>query len=155
MHVDYGFETVLLGSDLEIQEGLGWKEIVGHPWTKKRNKASLYKVPHHGSPTACAPEIWSTLVAPEAESALTPFVNGRVRLPSSEDVKRIKGYTPRLRTTAPMARQEPKETIAERRLASFLKNATGRGKRMGHLRYRKKVGQTLWTCEMDGAASVL
>ena len=155
VHVDYGFETVLLGSDLETHENLGWKEIVNHPWTRQRNKASLYKVAHHGSPTACMPEIWGTLVAPEAECALTPFVNGRVRLPGSDDVKRIKGYTPFLRSTAPVGRQEPKGTNAERQLVSFLKSATGRGTRMGHLRYRKRMGQTSWICEMDGAAIVL
>lgn len=155
VHVEYGFETILLGSDLEAHDSLGWKEIVSHPWTQRRSKASLYKVAHHGSPTACIPEIWNTLVSADAESALTPFINGRVRLPGEDDVKRIKAYVPRLRSTAPVGRQEPKSTLAERQLVSFLKGATGRGKRMGHLQYRKKKGQANWSCTMNGAAIVL
>lgn len=155
LHVDYGDEAVLLGSDLETHKGLGWREIVGHPWTQHRRRASLYKVAHHGSPTACLPDIWATLVGADAEGALTPFINGSVRLPGADDVKRIKGYTSRLRSTAPVGRQEPRSTLAERQLVSFLKSATGRGKKMGHLRYRKKMGDPLWTCEMNGAAIVL
>lgn len=155
VRVDYSFETILLGSDLETNGSLGWKEIVSHPWTQRGGKASLYKVAHHGSSTACMPEIWNTLVLEDAESALTPFVNGRVRLPTEGDVKRLKTYSRSLRSTAPVGRQEPKSTTAERQLVSFLKNATGRGKRMGHLRYRKKKGQASWSCQMNGSAVIL
>lgn len=152
LHIDYENEAVLLGSDLETHADLGWKTVVSHPWTQSRRKASLYKVAHHGSPTACIPDIWQHLVEPEAQSALTPFINGRVRLPGDADVARIKGYTPKLHATAPVAKHIPKATAAERQLTTFLRNATGRGKRMGHLRYRKKPGQAEWTCELDGAA---
>ena len=73
-------------------------------------------------------------------------------MPDKSDVQRIKGYTDKLHATSVPGRNMPKNTEAERFLPVFLKNATGRSKKMGQIRYRKKVGAAQWTCEVGGSA---
>lgn len=155
IHIDFGSDAVLLGSDLEHHGALGWTATLADPWAATRPKASFYKVAHHGSRTACSPQIWNNLLRPAPVAALTPFINGKVRLPGTLDVLRIKSYDGSLSTTSPNGKNLQIRTEAERLLTSFLKNATGRSEKMGHLRYRKKAGAATWTCSMDGAAQKL
>jgi hypothetical protein len=90
IHIQLPGDAILLGSDLESDGTLGWDAVLADGWAAKRAKSSLYKVSHHGSATACRPDIWSSYVVADPQAALTPFVNGSVRLPRTDDVARIK-----------------------------------------------------------------
>jgi hypothetical protein len=155
IHVQVPGDAILLGSDLESDGTLGWDAVLADGWASRRTKSSLYKVSHHGSATACRSSIWSSYVVGDPEAALTPFVNGSVRLPKADDVARIKTYTNKLTTTCVPGANLPRASEADRQLVTFLRNATGRSKRMGHVRYRKRAGAASWSCELLGAAQKL
>jgi len=88
--IKIGKDGILLGSDLEDtgDEGTGWVAIINSN-TRPQEKASFFKIPHHGSETADNPSIWTSLLKPEPVSSLTPFVLGNVILPRKTDVIRI------------------------------------------------------------------
>lgn len=92
--VKAGDSRILLGSDLEESgdPDTGWTAILD-PATRPQGKASVSKVAHHGSHTAHHPNIWTDLLEPNPHAILTPFVRGRVVLPTSQDSSRICGYT--------------------------------------------------------------
>jgi hypothetical protein len=79
--------SILLGSDLE-EEGSGqtdWSIIV-NSHLPQIGKASVFKVPHHGSKTAHHPHVWSDMPNRDPIVALTPFQRGRVQLPTKDDM---------------------------------------------------------------------
>jgi hypothetical protein len=101
--------AALLGGDLETRgvRTLGWGAIVesaGRP----RQRASLYKVAHHGSANADADEIWDHLLIAAPTAILAPFTRGSVTLPHDADVARICGRACALFMTAPPARPSPR-----------------------------------------------
>jgi hypothetical protein len=93
--VTAGESRILLGSDLEESGDpeTGWTAILD-PAVRPQDKASVFKVAHHGSETAHHPRIWAELLKPIPHAILTPFMRGRVVLPTPQDSSRICGYTP-------------------------------------------------------------
>jgi beta-lactamase superfamily II metal-dependent hydrolase len=99
--VTAGDSRILLGSDLEesIDPETGWTAILD-PAVRPQGKASVFKVAHHGSDTAHNPRIWADLLELNPHAALTPFIRGRIVLPTPQDSSRICGYTPNAFITA-------------------------------------------------------
>jgi hypothetical protein len=86
--VQFGDVTALLGADLIIgPEGCGWKAVLGSHGPSTR--ASIYKVPHHGSPNADHEAVWSDLLSDQVVSLVAPFRSGSVIRPSDTDIDRI------------------------------------------------------------------
>ena len=100
-----GQATMLFGSDLEEsgESDSGWIAILDSP-LRPTSKASLFKVPHHGSATADHPRVWTDLLDDRPHAILTPFVLGRIVLPQLSDVTRLNAQTPNAFITA-----KPKE----------------------------------------------
>ena len=145
--------AVLLGSDLEKR---GWVEILQNAG-RPNDKASAFKVPHHGSKSAHAPEVWERMLDPDPFAVLTPWHRGGSDLPSQQDVRRILSCTTNAYATvrigsstrAPVSRSSMvKRTIREsgvklRRLAMST----------GAVRLRRPLGsRTRWKVEMFGSA---
>ena len=85
-----GDATMLLGGDLEQA---GWITVLGDR-TRPTGRASVFKVPHHGSGNADAPEVWEQMLDPEPLAVLTPWRRGGRLLPAAHDVERILSRTP-------------------------------------------------------------
>lgn len=92
--INIGGLALLLGADLEESddEELGWSIIVTSP-ERPKGKASIFKVPHHGSKTAHNAMVWQEMIAKLNYAILSPYNHGKNKLPSTEDVKRIMSYT--------------------------------------------------------------
>ncbi|MYA41178.1 MAG: hypothetical protein F4Z31_05445 [Gemmatimonadetes bacterium] len=90
--------VALLGADLERN---GWLAIVGEQ-TRPEGRASVFKVPHHGSATADVPEVWHRMLEPDPMAILTPWRRGDKALPTPEDVARLLS-----RTTTAYASADP------------------------------------------------
>lgn len=75
--IKIGEISILLGSDLENTKNpsTGWTVIVNSK-TRPKEKASLLKIPHHGSKNADNPLMWSKMLEKAPISLLTPFVLG-------------------------------------------------------------------------------
>lgn len=79
--------TVILGGDLEKSDAdnRGWLCILNHCDCVKNAKASLFKIPHHGSENAYEDEVWEKLFNHKVlVGQLSPFFHGRSSLPSKE-----------------------------------------------------------------------
>lgn len=91
-----GDVTVLLGSDLEQH---CWIDIL-QGTQRPDGRASMFKVPHHGSKSADEPDVWQLLLDPDPFALLTPWRRGNGVLPQRRDVQRILSYTKNVYSTA-------------------------------------------------------
>ena len=86
-----GEEAALLGADQEEvgSSNKGWRAIV-EARRGKGPRASLFKVPHHGSAGAHNSEVWSELLKACPKSIVTPWKLGAGQLPKDSDRERIR-----------------------------------------------------------------
>ena len=89
--------SVLLGADLEKR---GWRAILQNDYQPPAG-ASVFKVPHHGSANAHIEEVWDQMLAAEPVAILAPYALGRNTLPKTDDVRRLRSFTPAVYSTAP------------------------------------------------------
>ena len=94
--IEVGEIVVLLGSDLEHR---GWVKIL-HDDARPTGAASAFKVPHHGSDSGDAAEVWHRMLDGDPFAVLTPWRRGNRFLPTDADVRRILSRTPSAYTTA-------------------------------------------------------
>lgn len=106
--------NVLLGADLELtdDERLGWKAVVNSN-QRPQVKCHLYKVAHHGSITGDNEEIWSKLLNRLPVGVLTSNSGGKKKLPTEEDIKRVKTHCSDLYSTniSPEKRTERRDSV--------------------------------------------
>ena len=155
-----GPNHVLLGSDLEEQgdERLGWSAVV---LNKHRPdlKASIFKIPHHGSKNAHHPETWSQLTNQQRRvAALTPYNKGR-GLPTPDDVSRIIGLTPLAYISATRASRKVRrrENAVQKLIAQSVVSMRRLPNSPGHIRLRKAIGSPdpNWGLELLHGADLL
>lgn len=88
--VEVGRARLLLGADLERR---GWVPIVQSE-ARPDGRASVVKVPHHGSRGADEPLVWERTLEQHPFAVLTPWYRGGHSLPTVADADRIAGRTP-------------------------------------------------------------
>ncbi len=131
-----GSLRVLLGADLEHtnREGQGWTAILAN--VQDASRASLIKVPHHGSENADCPEVWDKMLHENPIAVITPFTAG-VRLPKNTDLERIAARTSRLYLTSAGGGKPPsRPTAVERAIKQVLSNRRILAGQPGHVRVR-------------------
>lgn len=149
--IERGADSILLGSDLETS---GWRQVVmdsGRP----QARAGVVKIPHHGSTTGHHDDMWTELLTESPVAVLTPFVNGSVKLPTSDDISRLKGLAGNslyVTSTGSQSRFKHKNAAVERTLKETAKQIRHAQPRMGHVRLRKRPGAE-WGAETFGAAT--
>lgn len=112
--VEVGDVRILLGADLENRPGSfeGWTAILDDPTVRPKDKAELFKVPHHGSPDAHEPRVWGELLVERPPALVSPWQwRGRER-PQADDCQRICDLASELWATAPP--QAPDSALLER-----------------------------------------
>ncbi len=157
--VEVGKRQLLLGADLErtSESGTGWSAIIDRS-NILGNKASVFKVPHHGSENGHDGQVWERVLCQEPYAILTPFNCGRKPLPSKDDVKRIVNLTPRAyATTKRRRRQKIKDRTVRRTLAETTRNVYAKSSGLGQIRLRCKLNdpETSWNVELFGNACAL
>lgn len=155
MHIDFGDDAVLLGSDLEDHATFGWSAVVADKWSSDRRRASAYKVAHHGSYTGDTPAIWSTLLSANPIVCMTPFNLGKHRLPTDRDKERIKSYTPHSFISSGSTKKPTLEHTHLKRLEDICKNLSRVNAGFGAIRLRKRFGAAKWIVECFGHAQKL
>ena len=158
LSVQVGGHPVLLGADLQVRSdrGLGWMAIVeAASITAAMHQG--FKVPHHGASNADHDEIWNRMLIPDAWAVISPFVSGRVRLPSKTDCTRMANRTKHCYLTAPpqpVRFRDPNRTVEKTVIEATISAHFVPGK-YGHVRLRKSVREPLdsaWKVEMFGHA---
>jgi hypothetical protein len=90
--------VVLLGGDLERHEEFGWSRAITETAdTRGERRATLLKVPHHGSEDADDDAMWDSLMSVDAFGVVTPF---RTTLPSTSDLQRLHTRVSQLKLAA-------------------------------------------------------
>lgn len=109
---------LLLGADLEMtaDKNMGWDGVLKTVAIKGR-KASVVKVPHHGSITGHSPDLWANHVIEKSTGIVTTFNRGKSPLPTTADVARLKALCATLiSTTLPKSAPPKREPTVERTL---------------------------------------
>ncbi|HEY3815488.1 MAG TPA: hypothetical protein VGL66_19890 [Caulobacteraceae bacterium] len=153
--ISVGDDAMLFGGDLE-EEGnanTGWSAIIGGSG-RPRQKCSLFKIAHHGSPTGDHPEIWTELLMPAPTAALAPWKRGKGSLPSQIDVQRILGFTSDAYSTTSLAGRKPRARgrTVERTIKEASKSFSALPQHPGAVRFRKAVGKGAWQVSLFGDA---
>lgn len=157
--VEVGAVSALLGADLEEpgRPGEGWTAVIRSPG-RPPGRATYFKVPHHGSPNADCPDVWTQLLEPEPTVAVAPYSRGSRPRPSDADLRRLRGRSESVFVTRAGATVKPKRrvTIVEKEMATRKRYVLETG--VGHVRVRHSavapVGRS--TVELaNGAFQVL
>lgn len=152
LHVDFGDDSALLGSDMENAGETGWNEIIADAVCVGQRKATNYKVAHHGSKSGHADGIWSKLLTTPVVSVMTPFVNGSHALPDEEDRKRIRMLSKDAYITS-AATKKPKVPAPQlKRMQDICKNLARVNPGFGTVRLRRRLGTSSWNVETFGDA---
>ena len=97
--VETDTHRALLGADLEAHPDFGWSVAIDETANLRlEDKALLLKVPHHGSPDADEPRVWTELLDPNPDAVLTPY--GPSRRPREEDIQRLAAQAATVRVVA-------------------------------------------------------
>ena len=146
---------VLLGADLETQ---GWVRIIesqGRP----QERATAFKVPHHGAASAHEPRVWREMLEPGSFAVLTPWRRGGHALPTQEDMRRILAKTEHAYLTsraAPAARPKRRDRSIERSIREANITIRRISPRWGGVRLRRRFNAaTEWSVTRFGEAGHL
>jgi beta-lactamase superfamily II metal-dependent hydrolase len=154
--VRIGEIALLLGADqTRGPAGCGWEAIdVSH---NPEIKASLFKVPHHGSEHSHYEATWDNLLTEDVVAALAPFRYGSTNLPKPTDVARIldraaAGYSTARPGKLPLSPQSKKTA---RLLPGFAANVREIDGFPGQVRARRIYGDADWRIELANPAHQL
>lgn len=153
--IDLGGDGILLGSDLEDQGEMGWSAIVGNDWCLKNQKASAYKVAHHGSITGHHANIWTDLLGAAPISVLTPFHRGAHRLPNPTDTGRINKLSSGLFISSTGSKKPQIDASLQKQMALLGRNIRPVFTGFGAVRFRKRLGDDTWSVDLFGSAAAL
>ena len=148
--ITVGDIVVLLGSDLERG---GWSTLV-QDVARPVGRASVFKVPHHGSGSAHEPDVWEHMLDPEPFAVITPWKRGGRVVPNRLDKQRILAQTGNayvsaaVDSTAPVRRDTMVERMVRQSGVRLRRAPTPDG-----VRLRRRIGSgASWEVERFGSA---
>jgi hypothetical protein len=129
----------------------GWSAIVSY--ARPPVRASLVKVPHHGSSGAHHDEMWEELLSDDVVAIVTPWSKGTKFLPAEEDLDRLSKFSERLYVTAtPRLSRVEKDADVERLVRRLHGERVKELRGWGHVRARRVIGGEAWSVVCDGDA---
>ncbi|QYF87133.1 MBL fold metallo-hydrolase [Brevundimonas sp. PAMC22021] len=149
-----GDENVLLGADLEVggRPERGWQAVL----TARLNsdpRASVFKIPHHGSENAHHDSVWSEMLNEEPVCILAPYNRGR-GVPKKADADRIQALTSHayITTQSPFRKYRGVSSYVEKSLESSGIRAQSLPREVGVIRLRKRISDAKWNVTNFGGA---
>jgi hypothetical protein len=135
-----GADHLLLGADLEEpgDPELGWSAVVANMNRPQNLKASVFKIPHHGSATAHHDETWTHLIEPKPVSAATPWYVGNNVLPKQSDIDRICSMSARayISRSQVLTRSKRRQNVVQKLVPPSLRRLP---EVPGQIRLRKQI----------------
>ena len=155
-----GIHVAILGADLEVSDNseTGWLNILDHSTVVKDGRASLFKIPHHGSENGYHDRIWVELLTDSPIAKLTPW-NKKGGLPTLNMISRYNKKTNNLFITS-----IGKERSMLKRDKSFKKLTDVFGVKITEVKYaygivRSRIdiqdNASIWDVELDGESCKL
>ncbi len=134
--------STLLGGDLEVSTSKrrGWEAVIASA-VRPQSKSSAFKVSHHGSGNGDTDRIWTELLHANPVALVSPYIAGRKRLPSSEDVERLVGRPSELYCTVwPLDRKPSRRNSSvDRTIREMVLSHRSIASIPGHVRLRISV----------------
>ncbi|MCW2973529.1 MAG: hypothetical protein JWN72_1802 [Thermoleophilia bacterium] len=156
LHVIVGQAHILLGGDLEdsTDPSRGWLAILDSP-SRTGAKASLFKVPHHGSPDAHNLRVWAELLTTDVVAVVTPYKSSK--RPRSEDSARILSLAPRAFVTASPAHSRPvrRDRMVEQMLSDVVRWTQVVDGEESYAHFRLNQKSNTWEVQCVGEAQLL
>jgi beta-lactamase superfamily II metal-dependent hydrolase len=152
IHIDFGDEAILLGSDLEEHSALGWSALLSDQWSSQRRISSVYKVAHHGSESGDAPCLWTNFLSNNPVALMTPFIKGKHRIPTDSDKIRIMGYTTNAHISSVSTKKPNIDNSQLKRLNNVCNGLSKKNPGFGAVRIRKPFAGKDWSIEHFGNA---
>jgi len=156
--VEIGQTKLLLGSDLKERgpEANGWSAIIRSA-ERPQGRASVFKVPHHGSFNGHHAQVWSEMVTSDPIAVLSPFHRAGIALPTSWDVMRIVKLAPEsyITTREPIPRsRKPRNSAVDKMIRDTVGKIRVTQPRMGWVRLRNggKSAPNNWTVALSETA---
>ena len=151
-----GDAVLLLGSDMEKP---GWAGILSST-ARPPDRASVFKIPHHGSANADEPGVWRDMLETDPWAVLAPWRRGGRTLPRSSDVQRISSRTPNAYVTAQGSRlvgtPARRDRMVDKTIRDFRIRIRPVSMSSDAVRLRRTVGsQAPWRIELLGSACAL
>ncbi len=149
--------VVLLGADLENE---GWLEILDIDKLSD-TKASVFKLPHHGSQNAHENRVWNDMLREDPIAVVTPWRRGGRALPTKTDALRILSLTDEAYVTGSQESivgrlLQGRSSVVERTIRESGARIRTVGLSDGMIRLRKKITSvTDWNVELFGSACQL
>jgi hypothetical protein len=160
--VSIGPASILLGADLENsgRANAGWEAVIGAHRTQQFGpKASLYKIPHHGSETAHNADVWGELLTANPLAVLTPWRMAGRRLPTADGARSILAWSENVHATAHDGRSRRSRRSRPPGVLRYLRENEPRIRLrsltapFGAVRYRTRdIPSATWERELFGAA---
>ena len=146
----------LLGSDLEFTRatGCGWDAILSSSFAPKQ-KAKIFKVPHHGSKTSHHDSLWEKLLVKKAFAVLTPYTSSK--LPRKSDANRILGFTSQAYSASQKGtpKKIKRNAAVERTIKEVTKSKRVLESRLGAVRINYNIRNKKYCQTLFGAATHL
>lgn len=137
MWIDVKAHRVLLGGDLETERDRdrGWQGVLASQ-RSNRARASVFKVPHHGSCNAHHDDVWAELLEDQPIAAITPYRPSK--LPRASDLRRLSGHTEQAFLTASPEGHRPsrRSNAVERTIREVALARRSLTTAVGHVRVR-------------------
>ena len=155
--IDMGEATVLLGADLEQT---GWMAILDDD-QRVDVKASVFKVPHHGSENARVDRVWTEMLQESPVAILAPWRRGGASLPTGDGIRAILQFTDEAYITAPPVPDAPGPRRRRDRMVARTIRESGitirpRIPPQGMIQLRRKASSPgNWNVKLFGAARQL
>jgi hypothetical protein len=159
--VSVGPLAMLLGADLENsgKSNAGWEGVIAAHQTQAFGpRASLYKIPHHGSATAHNTDVWAQLLTANPIAVLTPWQVGKGRLPTLDGARNILKLSPNAFVTSRDARSRTHRGTRPPGVLRFIRENKAIRLRslvvpFGAIRFRTlDIQSAQWQCELFGTA---
>lgn len=156
--IETGDVKILLGSDLEEKgdSESGWSAIVQSS-ERPQGRASIFKIPHHGSSTGHHDNVWSDMMINSPIALLSPFYLAGKVLPTDKDVGRINSLTPKSYITTkhqPSKSHTRRHPAVERTIRERVGKIRMVQPAMGWISLRNggKSNPNLWTVDLSDSS---
>lgn len=147
-----GDQAILMGADVEElgKKDFGWSAILAME-ERPPGKASIFKIPHHGSRNGHHDGVWKALLHPTPQSVLTPWALAGNFLPQPTDVQRICGYSPGAHSTSSTRIGSPsnRSKFVQKQIRTSGVKLNRAEPRTGHVRFRNKGAGAMGEWEVE------
>ena len=164
LYIRSGSQRVLLGADREKQRAKtrGWNSIATCAARRGIDRATLFKLAHHGAPNGDSDLIWDTLLEANPIALLTPFRKGiKGGRPRPSDVSRLCAHTRWTFTTSDLIASSAQSKgpapsdIPEEGASMGIQLMGPAQLPLGHIRARADLAGGPWTIDLMKPAAYL